>query len=849
MGRTTIDYGIDLGTTNSSIAVIGKNGPGVVPSREGGEITPSAVYVDKEGNSHVGKSAKARRLRDALNTAVCFKRAMGTGQSWSFQRSGLVLNAEQLSAEVLKTLRGDAMVRGEEIDSAVVTVPADFDQPQCHATKRAAKLAGIETSPLLMEPVAAALAYGFDQQSEKAFWLVFDIGGGTFDAALVRVRDGFIQVINQGGDNFLGGTNIDQGIVDQLFVPALKREYNLPGFSGNNPRFKHALNQLLQQAEDAKIHVSSFEKYELDFLHPLGQLSSDDRVVALTDDDGKEVEFEFVLTRSHVSQLIEPIVRRAIEISRRVLREQKLGPADVEKVLLVGGPTLTPHLREMLADPKEGLGIPLEYSINAMTVVAQGAAIFAATQHRPVSTHRSVPTGHVLLQLEYKPVAADTQPLIGGKVINGTRSFEGYTIEFFNNGAKPAWRSGKIRLSREGSFISSLWAEHGRRNTFSIELFDSTGNRCSTEPAEIDYIVAVEPAKATLPHNIGVAMANNIVDVFFTKGDELPLRKKQKHSTTKDLRRGFSDQKLLIPIVEGLDTEEADLNRAIGFMELTASDIPHDVPVGSEVEITLEINESRIMSGSAYIPLVDKEIQLNFEGEDFLKPNPNPKILSEDVARQRRRIDEMSRIPGAVQTGSLSSTDAELVQIRSALAELERQLPNAHNPDALFAYENELLDLKRKLASIERTRQVPTLRAKAQSEIAWTEEVVQAHGSPDDQRNWALLKQDISRALDDDPQNLREKVESAHEMRMRLSVAQEWWWVDLYEYLKTRRSDMSDSELANRWFPHVEGAIANGDFEALKSGCRQLWALLPVEEQRRGYGGTTIAKSTALSSL
>ena len=152
-----------------------------------------------------------------------------------------------------------------------------------------------------------------------------------------------------------------------------------------------------------------------------------------------------------------------------------------------------------------------------------------------------------MLQLEYKPVAVETQPLIGGKVIHpAARSFDGHTIEFFNNEAKPAWRSGKIRLSREGSFMTSLWAERGRRNTFSIELLDATGNLCRTDPSEIDYMVAVEPGKPTLPHNIGVAMANNTVDVFFKKGAELPLSVKNRpHLTTKELRRGVSDRRYL----------------------------------------------------------------------------------------------------------------------------------------------------------------------------------------------------------------------------------------------------------------------------------------------------------------
>lgn len=836
MGRATIDYGIDLGTTNSSIAVIGKNGPRIIPAREGGEVVPSAVYIDKDGKSHVGKSAKQRLVTDEPNTAARFKRWMGTNQTKNFQRSGLVLNAEQLSAEVLKALREEAMARGEgETNAAVITVPADFDQPQCHATKRAASLAGIELSPLLMEPVAAALAYGFEHQSENVFWLVFDLGGGTFDVALIRVRDGFVQVVNHGGDNFLGGTDLDWAIVDQILVPTLQKEFSLTDFTSKNPRWRRAFAKLFEEAENARIHVSSFDSKEIYFDH-------------LCDDDaGSPVEFEFVLTRPHVARLIEPIAARTIDISKRVLSEQKLGPDDIEKLILVGGPTLMPHLRKMLSEPQTGLGIPLEYSVDPLTVVVQGAAIFAATQKRGAeSTRRDAAGGTFVLQLEYKRMAVDTEPLVGGKVVQAPiTEFEGYALEFFNNEAKPAWRSGKIRLSREGTFVTSLWAETGQRNTFAIELLDKTGNHCRVEPSEIHYMVAPEPLPATLPHNIGVAMADNKVDVFFKKGDELPLKKKRVHATTKELRPGSFDQRILIPIVEGLDPDEADMNRAIGFMELKANDIPRDVPLGSEVEITLEIDESRILTGSADIPVIGKVLPLMFERDHFQRAIPKENFLRDDVSRQRRRLERLGRDHPAVQdsaTSGMSSTE----RIQDALSEAEHLIEKAHGPDDLFASQNRLLDAKRRLASVERKVELPALKAGAQQEIAWTEEIVQAHGTSEDQRNWALLKQDIIRSLDGNPDDLRQKVSTAYDMRMKLSVDQLWWWVGLHEYLTSRRHELTDQQLADRWFAHNQRAITNGDFEALKAGCRNLWALLPVEEQTRGYGGSTIRAGSGM---
>ena len=836
MSRLTIDYGIDLGTTNSSIAVMGKNSPEVIRV-EGSDYLPSAVYIDKDRTFHVGRYAKQRLFSDPDNSAASFKRWMGTTQQKTFVRSGIVMSAPQLSAAVLKALVAAAKERGDEnLDAVVVTVPADFDQPQSHATRNAAQLAGIQTSPLLMEPVAASLAYGFDHESDKAFWLVFDLGGGTFDAALVRVRDGFIQVVNHGGDNYLGGTDVDWLIVNQLFVPALQEHFNLPDFNRGNERWLKAFAKLKDEAETAKIHVSSSQSCEVIF----------DRLC--DDDSGEPVDFEFQLTRSQVSNLIEPMAKRAVEIAKRVLVEQKLGPDDIEKLVLVGGPTLTPHLREMLADPRSGLGIPLDYSVDPLTVVARGAALFASTQKRAVVTSavRPVPRDIFLLQVEYKPMAADTEPLVGGKVTKGpVPNCDGYTIEFFNNEAKPAWRSGKLRLSREGTFQTTLWAEKGRRNTFTIELCDALGNRCLTDPTELHYMVAAEPASATLPHHIGVAMADNKMDVFFKKGASLPLKKKHVHATAKELIRGLSNQRMFIPIVEGLDTEDAGLNRAIGFMELRAQDIPRDVQLGSEVEITLEIDESRILTGSAYIPLLDRELPLNFEGS-LDKPVPNPELLQDDVARQQRRVKNLAE--GCPPTDpSKAEERLETERVELALAQVHTLVVNAHNPDELFACQNQLLDLKRKLSAVERTVELPSLKADARNELDLASEVVETHGSSDDRHNWELLKADILRALEDGNSDiLRRRMGAAHDLRMRLSVGQMWWWVGVHEYLISRRHELSDQQLASRWFEHSQRALTEGDFEALKSGCRNLWALLPIEEQDRGYGGTTIGVNASM---
>jgi len=220
--RTTIDLGIDLGTTNSCIALLKGTEVEILRNNDGQETTPSAVWLDRKDRLHVGQRARDQFEADEENAAIEFKLQMGKATDRVFQRSGRSFRPEALSAEVLKSLLGDARARlDEEIRAAVITVPADFDLPQCDATRQAAQLAGLTSSPLLQEPVAAALAYGFQSDSDKVFWLVYDLGGGTFDAAVMQMRDGMFRVVNHGGDRHLGGKLIDWAIVEQLLVPAL----------------------------------------------------------------------------------------------------------------------------------------------------------------------------------------------------------------------------------------------------------------------------------------------------------------------------------------------------------------------------------------------------------------------------------------------------------------------------------------------------------------------------------------------------------------------------------------------------------------------------------------------------
>jgi len=206
MSRATIDYGIDLGTTNSAIALLRGTIPEIIKNNLDRDITPSAVLIDKkDGQIRVGEQAKNRSEDEKYANDVYFefKRRMGTDEKYTFKATGKVMLPEELSAEVLKNLKGDVRrANGEDVRAVVITVPAAFELKQCDATKKAGDMAGFEQCALLTEPVAAALAYGFQSDVTKEFWLVYDFGGGTFDAAVMKAEDGIINVVEHGGDNY-----------------------------------------------------------------------------------------------------------------------------------------------------------------------------------------------------------------------------------------------------------------------------------------------------------------------------------------------------------------------------------------------------------------------------------------------------------------------------------------------------------------------------------------------------------------------------------------------------------------------------------------------------------------------
>jgi molecular chaperone DnaK len=805
--------GIDLGTTNSSIAVLDGITPRVYDNNRGEKWTPSAVWIDPGGHLFVGKLARQHVEDDEGNCAVEFKLLMGSGMVYTFSSSGRSATPEELSAEVLKSLREDVERAGDDLTSAVIGVPAAFDQAACHATEVAAKIAGIGFTVLLQEPVAAAMAYGFQSTGSREQWLVYDFGGGTFDAAVIQLRDGMIKVLNHAGDDNLGGNDIDWAIVDKILVPALTSRYYLQDFRrGPQSRWASAFAKLKLHAEEAKILLSQSKVAPI-LINPLCQ-----------DGTGKWIRFEYSLERSELESLTGPFIRRTIEISKRVLQETRLyNPGAVQRIILVGGPTKMPLLRKML---QEETDIPLDYSVDPMTVVAQGAAIFAATVKAPDSRANPEP-GQYAVDFEHEPVGIELEPQVPGVVRppDGHR-VDGLSIELIE--CKTGWRTGKIALSKNGAFVATLKAEKGRQNVFSVELLDAAGRLLDAAPQEIHYTVGNAPGDQTIIHSLSVGLANNETLVLLRKGEALPARKRAFLQTVSHVRKGQEGTLLRVPLVEG-ENNRADRNRLVGALELTGKEVSRDVPAGSDVEVTIEMDASIGIRAGADIPILDQHFPIDVK---LQRPEPKPDELRTKLDREKSRLQQLELDAQKVQAQEAREF-AE--QLRPQMESLEESFQNVEaDLHAAQKCQASLLEVQVRLDQLEQLLEWPKAVADSEEAIRGVQEVVDRWGEPTERKQLETVKEQIRAAIGaHDLDALKSRTGQIRFVARAVADRRPEWWTGILSHLLDEAPRMTDQELAGRLFERAALYAKAKDVEGLKACALQLLRLLPEDERTR----------------
>ena len=699
MARHKIDYGIDLGTTNSAIARMENGEPIIKKTRSPQNDTlPSCVYflLDRQGNAAppiVGLRAKNRIASDYIEALhkghqdesygyIEFKRAMGT--STTYHNSHMKkdqYSPVELSSEVLKELK--SIINDEEINSIVVTVPAKFNVNQNDATKKAAGLAGFKQCELLQEPIAACYAYGISSSQKNGFWLVFDFGGGTFDAALVRVEDGIMSIVDTEGNNWLGGKNLDEAVINEILIPRLKEMYCLDSIFAEEWKAKTLREALKTVAEELRINLSfddnaDFSAYDRDM--DFGE-----------DDNGEAIEPDFSVTRQELSDVITPIYQEAVDICKKLLKRNNLEGKDLASLILVGGPTLSPIVRDML---RKQVTEKVDTNVDPMTVVARGAALYASTidicEGAGSEPEPSIGNKLVKLNVGYEAATVEDSQWISISLDNSS-DIEEVQVEFERS--DKAFISEKIDVNKQGNVIE-LHFQKGKPNAFAINCYDKQ-KKVDCFPSEITIIQGAAMSSATLPYDIAIGIWNHekekaVIEPIkgLERNKPLPaIGVDNNRHTLKDLRPGNPDDVLVIPIYQA---DEGGRGKSVLFYDqvcevaINGEEIEQFIPAGSDVHITIKADRSQMMSMEVYFPAFDFTIAKDVDTSGTF--GYGKKQFENDIYDARKH---------------LNSLEDEGVNVKPYRDELNKLEEESHNSDDWLKLRDRLRLIRREMEDLD----------------------------------------------------------------------------------------------------------------------------------------------------
>lgn len=622
--------GIDLGTSNS--AIVGSDGEALrlFKTVEGMDVMPSAIMIDRRGGLFVGRKAYDQSAFSPQSVQQKFKRLMGTGSTVEFPGTDRVLTPEEASAEVIKTLVGQARrdLPDMEIEGAVVTIPAAFNQMQSEATMRAARLAGLEKVSLLQEPIAAAMAANAGISDGSGQFLVYDLGGGTFDAAIVQSIAGNVTIVAHAGVNMLGGADFDRAIVNNLVRPWLLETFDLPENFQADARYFRLIRIASYRAELCKIALSSQQ---------VDHVSADESQIGTKDEAGTDIYLDVEVTRAVLENLIAENVERSIAECRTLLSSNGYSPTDMDRVVLIGGPSRMPYVRERVAFE---LGIALDTNVDPMTAVATGAAIFASGRNWSADgattsrTARATKTTKSSLQLRFEYVDNTASATINLKVKTSIEPIPSNV--YVQVDAANGWTSGKLPLSAVVD-IKAIPLPRMGQNEVKVSVFGSDGALDNEASATLKITRLTATADGMpLMHNLAIKVVkggpgaeHNILHTIARKGSPTPARGMESFRASRDLRAGEKASLVFELFEQAEDVNDPSLNLAVGSFELRGEGLTPGqiIRKGDRVNVHWSIDANSLLHCHFEMPdaglyhslenmYVPTSSASNFDGED-----------------------------------------------------------------------------------------------------------------------------------------------------------------------------------------------------------------------------------------
>ncbi|MBR0163192.1 MAG: Hsp70 family protein [Lachnospiraceae bacterium] len=819
------DCGIDLGTTNSCIAVPNDdNTCTIIGNNDRMNVTPSVVWINRTGRITVGQ--KAYTCTEKGQVRKEFKRDMGTDAVYEFAGSGLKMTPVELSAEVLKSVRSDAGRRtGREMTDAVITVPAAFSTVQSEATKEAAKLAGFRHVILLQEPIAAAVAYGAKPGAENQNWLVFDYGGGTLDVAIVSTHGGRLTTVNNKGHNRMGGKDLDRALYENIVLPKLREKYTIHDDGNEVTRAR-----IMDAVEACKMELSNMEDTVFE-------------IFDVQDDAGNEIEFSCDVTREEYNRVIEDILQDTIDIAQDALAGAAPQYRDIHRVILVGGSTGTPYLKELIQrELVKDKDIRIDSALDPMTVVAQGAALFAASSFVEVeeegeaddadgASAQDQPSGTdaaMSLELKYDDVVYKTNARITGKFKGADiATIDRYSIACLGDGdAKTEiWSGGAAGLDdpETGVFMTTvnIVRENGV-NHYRITATDKAGNDIPLKNAEFKIIHKEHGLKNSappLPFNVGVLTTDgteNYIDWLLEKNTGLPATVTRTYRLNKTLDPQKQDT-FHILVYEGEDKYNEDADFLAGDVHVRSRDLPGVLHENSDIELTIEIDESRCMTVRAFAKALNHTItseQLRKSEENYLS---FPKRLDDLI---RKINDEIMKT-----IGELGRSGVDVKKEREQCIELKRrcddQARKEIDNDEIDRLSDEFNELKSAVLEKKRGSKEATKQRSLQEDVDIYISDVDRYGTKEDVERFKEFRKELETAQSD------EEREYIRNRMNRYRVDQVLW--KSFDFLKNRlrfhiesNGRYKDAEKASYWMDRGSKAAENKDFRELKDCVNEL---------------------------
>jgi len=816
-----INFGIDLGTTNSVIAKFVKGEVQIFTNpQDFGRSTLPSVVAFKKDTVFVGNKAKEyweKRPKDVVGT---FKRKMGTSESYKIASLNQSKTPIDLSAYVLKELKTFVQT-GDSLEAAVITIPASFDTIQSNATKSAGEQAGFKQVVLLQEPIAASLAYANkakEREMKDGQWLVYDLGGGTFDVALVKIQDGEMKVIDHEGDNFLGGADFDRLIVEKMLIPKLEAagsfddlENEMKSASGKH---NGAYYVCLNRAEQAKIALSARTSAEIE--------------VQIEDDNSDEIDEAFTITRSEFEAMIKEYVDTTIEMVKKIIVRNSLTANDLQFVLMVGGSTFIPYVRKRV---EEVLQIPINCDIDPTTAVSIGAAFYAGTKQKSLEAKGSTKKKNVNIKVKaaYQKVTQEGEEFFAAKIDGNTEGlFYKITREDggFNTGLKPL----KKQIQEDLPLVENAY------NFFTLTIYDAQNNVIETDAEPIGiaqgkFGVAGQP----LPNDIclevdDVETGRTRLELIFQKNTILPLRRTITKSLNKTIVKG-STESIRINILEGSHLSLPEANFSIGFLEIRGNQISRDISKGSDIEITFDISESRDISIAAYLTMADQEFKEIF--------NPKERHLPVDVLIEQ--VDELSeKLDTEIQEAEGREdyeTAKKLSDVRKRMADVTTQASDLASDDVTDK-RYQLEDKKRKIAqeidNATKDKRVQVAKAEYFDVKERCFELLNEHGNDYERKIFKdIVSQESAFLASQSPMKIQEWTDQLQAITMQVLWRTPQFLVLIFKDLvQNHRTQFNDQNQAKSLIEAGKFAIQSENWDRLGEINQGLINLLPRSAQR-----------------